>query len=418
MSEQNIQTNNETQARPRNKWMIFLFIVIFFIFCAGLIWKFVLAPSQNKEKEFSQWSQPVPVRVVPLSRGDLQLELKAVGTAVPTQAVTVQSRVSGVLEALYFKDGDSVQKGQLLAQIDPVPLQVALDQALGNQQQHLAQLQHAQAELLRNQTMLKQDAISRQEVDQQQSLVSQLKGQSKAYQAQVDSARLQLSYCKIYAPISGQVGFRQKDIGNLIQANDETGLVTITQTTPIYVEFALAENYLDLIRDSVQAQQKLQVEAWDRQEQKQLAQGTLFALDNQIDASTGTLKLKAIFPNQNKQLFANQFVNVRIQAQTIANAVTVPSDAIQHGAKGSYVYIVDKDKEDGKDKAYIKMLQLGMSTGGKTQVLSGLSGNEKVVLEGIDRLSEDREVRILNEQAEQAGQNILPVEPASQGQTG
>ncbi|OUY07542.1 efflux RND transporter periplasmic adaptor subunit [Acinetobacter populi] len=418
MSEQNMNANSETKPRPRNKWMIFFFILILFILCAGLIWKFVLAPSQKKEKEFSQWSQPVPVRVVPLSRGDLQLELKAVGTAVPTQAVTVQSRVSGVLEALYFKDGDSVQKGQLLAQIDPVPLQVALDQALGNQQQHLAQLQHAQAELLRNQTMLKQDAISRQEVDQQQSLVSQLKGQSKAYQAQVDSARLQLSYSKIYAPISGQVGFRQKDIGNLIQANDETGLVTITQATPIYVEFALAENYLDLIRDSVQAQQKLQVEAWDRQEQKQLAQGTLFALDNQIDASTGTLKLKAIFPNQNKQLFANQFVNVRIQAQTIANAVTVPSDAIQHGAKGSYVYIVDKDKEDGKDKAYIKMLQLGMSTGGKTQVLSGLSGNEKVVLEGIDRLSEDREVRILNEQAEQAGQNILPVEPVSQGQTG
>ncbi|GAA5005911.1 MdtA/MuxA family multidrug efflux RND transporter periplasmic adaptor subunit [Acinetobacter puyangensis] len=414
MSEQNIQTNNETQARPRNKWwMLFLFL-IFLVLCAGLIWKFVLLPNQKKEKEFSQWSQPVPVRIAPLSRGDLQLELKAVGTAIPTQAVTVQSRVSGVLQALYFKDGDAVQKGQLLAQIDPIPLQVALDQALGNQQQHLAELQHAQAELLRNQTMLKQDAISRQEVDQQQSLVSQLKGQSKAYQAQVDSARLQLSYSKIYAPISGQVGFRQKDIGNLIQANDETGLVTITQTTPIYVEFALAENYLDLIRYSVQRQQKLQVEAWDRQEQKQLAQGTLFALDNQIDASTGTLKLKAIFPNQNKQLFANQFVNVRIQAQTIANAVTVPSDAIQHGAKGTYVYIVDKDKEDGKDKAYIRMLQLGMTTGSKTQVLSGLSGNEKVVLEGIDRLSEDREVRILNEQAEQARQNTPPVTSASQ----
>ncbi|NOZ96927.1 MAG: efflux RND transporter periplasmic adaptor subunit [Gammaproteobacteria bacterium] len=322
----------------------------------------------------------------------MQFEIKAIGTVVPTHLVKVQSQVSGVLQKIYFKDGQYVSKGQLLAQIDPAPFQVALAQAEGTQQQNLAQLRNAESELNRYQLLFKQDSIARQQVEQQQALVNQLKGQIQANQAQVDAAKLQLSYTKIYAPIEGRVGFKQKDAGNLIQANEEAGLVSITQVHPIYVQFAIAENYLDVLRGSVQKGQKVQVTAWDRSEKKQLATGYVEALDNQIDTHTGTLKLKAIFENRDDTLFPNQFVNVRLNAQTIQNAINIPTDAIQNGAKGTYVYIINKD-----NKAEIRMLKLGMSSNGQTEILEGLQGNERVVLEGIDRLAEGKEAQVVQD---------------------
>lgn len=386
MSESKLSSPSTVQNKPKKVWFILVLIIIT-VLVIWLIWHFVLKPNQTKSAEYSQWSQPVPVRVVPLTRSDMVLELKAVGTVIPTQLVVIQSQASGILQGIYFKDGQNVKKGQLLAQIDPAPFEVALSQAIGNQQEHLAQLNHAQAELKRLQLILKENAISRQEYDQQQALVNQFKGQSQSFQAQIDAAKLQLSYSKIYAPISGKVGFRQKDVGNLIQANDGQGLVTIAQTTPVYVQFSLAENYLDIVRQS--SGDNLIVEAWDRQEQVKIAQGKVYALDNQIDTNTGTLKIKAIFDNTNNELYPNQFINVRMQAQTLHNAVTVPSDAIQHGAKGTYVYIIDHE-----NKAQIRMLELGMTSRGQAQVLNGLNGDEKVVLEGIDRLSEGRDVQI------------------------
>ncbi|KAA8735669.1 efflux RND transporter periplasmic adaptor subunit [Acinetobacter qingfengensis] len=387
MAEQNKELNSG-QTPQKKWWRLFIFLLVILLL-AFLLWKFVLKP-KPKADEYSQWRQPVPVEVVALSRENLQLELKAVGTAIPSETITVQSRVAGILKQLYFKDGDLVEKGQLLALVDPEPMQVTLNQSKANQQNIIAQLQYAESELKRKQNMLKYDAISRQEVDQQAAQVRQLSAQLQSLKAQVDASALELSYSKIYAPISGQLGFRQKDVGNLIQENEENGLVTITKTSPIYVEFAISENYLNLLRGQATQAKPLLVEAWDRDEKNLLAQGEVFALDNQIDASTGTLKLKARFNNADHQLFANQFVNVRLKAQTIANAVTVPSDAIQHGSKGTYVYIIDQ-----QNKAQIKMLQLGMATNGKTQVLSGLNGNERVVLEGIDRLAEGRQVNVL-----------------------
>lgn len=389
MSKPSVNVNPKKSFIGRKfKYLIgFMLLIIFGL--AGFYWK---KTSSKPAEEYSQWSKPVPVRTVPVQRQDLQVEIKAIGTVIPTHTVNVQSQVAGVLQQIYFKEGQTVKKGQLLAQIDPAPFQVALAQAEGTRQQNLAQLHNAETELQRYQLLFKQDSIAKQQVEQQLALVNQLKGQIQANKAQVDAAKLQLSYTKIYAPIEGRVGFRQKDAGNLIQANESAGLVSITQVHPIFVQFAVAENHLVNLRQSLKNGDKVLASAWDKTEQKQLALGHVQAIDNQIDISTGTLKIKAIFTNQDDALFPNQFVNVRLKTQTIQNAISIPSDAVQHGAKGSYVYIINP-----QNKAEIRILKLGMTSNGQIEVLDGLKGSEKVVLEGIDRLSEGKEVQIVAE---------------------
>lgn len=385
-----LENVNQSERKLTYKFRYLIGFMLLIIFgLAGFYWK---KTSSKPAEEYSQWSKPVPVRTVPVQRQDLQVEIKAIGTVIPTHIVNVQSQVSGVLQQIYFKEGQTVKKGQLLAQIDPAPFQVALAQAEGTRQQNLAQLQNAETELKRYQLLFKQDSIAKQQVEQQLALVNQLKGQIQANKAQVDAAKLQLSYTKIYAPIDGRVGFRQKDAGNLIQANESAGLVSITQVHPIFVQFAVAENYLANLRQALKNGDKVLVTAWDKTEQKQLALGHVQAIDNQIDISTGTLKIKAIFDNYDDALFPNQFVNVRLNTQTIQNAISIPSDAVQHGAKGSYVYIINP-----QNKAEIRMLKLGMTSNGQIEVLDGLKGSEKVVLEGIDRLSEGKEVQIVVE---------------------
>ena len=378
---------------PKFKYLTGLILIL----ALGAGYGYWAATSSKPTEEFSQWSKPVPVRVVAVERRDLNVELKAIGTVIPAQTVNGQSQVSGVLQRIYFQEGHLVSKGQLLAQIDPAPFQVELAQAQGTQQQNMAQLRNAETELARYQLLFKQDSIAKQQVEQQQALVNQLKGQIQANQAQVDAAKLQLSYTKIYSPIAGRAGFKQKDAGNLIQANEQAGLVTVTQVHPIYVQFAVAENYLDTLRAAAGKGQKAQVSAWDKAEQKQLALGQVQALDNQIDLNTGTLKLKAVFDNRDDALFPNQFVNIHLNAQTIQDAVSIPNDAIQHGAKGTYVYVINT-----KNKAEMRMLKLGVTSQGQTEILAGLNGTERVVLEGIDRLSDGQEVQIVRENPQAA----------------
>ena len=389
MSNLDVNTAKKHTSLGRKLKYIIGFLLLVLLVVGGIYWK---KTSNKPKEEYSQWSKPVPVRIVPVQRNNLDVEIKAIGTVVPVHTVNVQSQVSGLLQQVYFKEGQWVKKGQILAQIDPAPFEVALAQAEGTRQQNLAQLNNAETELARYQLLFKQDSIAKQQVEQQQALVNQLKGQTQSNRAQVDAAKLQLSYTKIYSPIEGRVGFKQKDAGNLIQANESTGLVTITQVHPVYVQFAVAENHLTALRETLKSGHQVQVSAWDKAEQKQLAVGHVQALDNQIDVTTGTLKLKAVFDNRNDSLFPNQFVNVRLSSQTIQNAVTIPIDAVQHGAKGTYVYIINKD-----NKAEVKMLKLGLSTNGKIEVLQGLGGTEKVVLEGIDRLSEGKEVQIISD---------------------
>ncbi len=336
--------------------------------------------------------QPVPVRVVKAGTTDLKVQIKAIGTVTPLNTVVLQSRVSGPLQQVFFQEGQKVTAGDVLAQIDAAPYQVKLAQAEGQQQQNVAQLQNAQSDLALYEKLKQQNSISAQQYNQQQSLVNQLKGTLKSNQAQIDAAKLELSYTQIKAPISGRLGLRKVDPGNLVQANSSEGLVTITQSSPIAVQFTIPETQLEQVRAAVRSGAKLSVEAWDRAKQQLISSGELTTLDNQIDLATGTLKLKAQFGNEQEQLFPNQFVNVRLNVAVQSGAVTIPQDAVQYGSQGTYVYSVD-----GKNKAQLKMLTLGPVDNGLVAVESGLAAGDLVILEGLDRLRPGRDVQVMTD---------------------
>jgi multidrug efflux system membrane fusion protein len=338
------------------------------------------------------WAMPVPVRVIAAEVTDLKVQIKAIGTVTPLNTVLVQSRVSGPLQQVFFQEGQKVEAGQLLAQIDPADYKVELAQAQGQKEQNIALLKSAEQDLERFAKLKEQNTIAAQQMNAQQALVSQLKGAIKSNQAAIDAAALQLSYTQIKAPISGRLGLRAVDPGNLIQANSAEGLVTITQSSPIAVVFTIPETQLQQVRAAFREGAALTVEAWDRAEQLQLTSGTLTTLDNQIDIATGTLKLKAEFANQNEELFPNQFVNVRLNVAVKSAAVTIPQDAVQYGAQGTYVYMID-----GNNKAQIRQLKLGAVDNGLVAVEEGLKAGDKVVLEGLDRLRPDREVEVIQD---------------------
>ncbi|RVT47556.1 efflux RND transporter periplasmic adaptor subunit [Rheinheimera sediminis] len=338
------------------------------------------------------WAMPVPVRVIEAGSTDLKVQIKAIGTVTPLNTVLVQSRVSGPLQQLHFKEGEKVEVGQLLAQIDPADYKTELAQVQGQKEQNVALLKSAEQDLERFTKLKEQNTIAAQQINAQQALVSQLKGAIKSNQAAIDAAALQLSYTQIKAPISGRLGLRAVDPGNLIQANSAEGLVTITQSSPIAVVFTIPETQLQQVRTAFRAGAALSVEAWDRAEQMPLASGTLTTLDNQIDISTGTLKLKAEFANQNEELFPNQFVNVRLNVAVQSGAVTIPQDAVQYGSQGTYVYMIDDN-----NKAQIRLLKLGAVDNGLVAVEEGLKAGDKVVLEGLDRLRPDREVEVIQD---------------------
>lgn len=338
------------------------------------------------------WAMPVPVRVIAAGSSDLKVQIKAIGTVTPLNSVLVQSRVSGPLQQVFFKEGQKVEAGQLLAQIDPADYKVQLAQAQGQKDQNVAQLKSAEQDLERFSKLKEQNTIAAQQMNAQQALVNQLKGAIKSNQAAIDAAALQLSYTQIKAPISGRLGLRAVDPGNLIQANSAEGLVTITQSSPIAVVFTIPETQLQQVRNAFRSGSALSVEAWDRAEQMPLASGTLTTLDNQIDIATGTLKLKAEFANQNEELFPNQFVNVRLNVAVQSGAVTIPQDAVQYGAQGTYVYMIDDN-----NKAQIRLLKLGAVDNGLVAVEEGLKAGDQVVLEGLDRLRPDREVEVIQD---------------------
>lgn len=374
------------------------------LIAAGAAWWFwptEPAPTAAAQRQMNPWAMPVPVRVVPATAADLRVQIKAIGTVTPLNSVVVQSRVSGPLQALHFKEGDKVAAGQLLAEIDAADYQIQLAQAQGQLEQNLAQLKNAENDLALYSRLREQSSISAQQFNNQQALVEQLKGSLRSNQAQLDAAKLQLSYTQIKAPISGRLGLRRVDVGNLIQANSAEGLVTITQSSPINVVFAIPENQLQQVRQAMRAGEPLVVEAWDRAEQQQLTSGVLTTLDNQIDIATGTLRLKAEFANQQEELFPNQFVNVRLNVAVRSGAVTIPQDAVQYGSAGTYIYTIEDNK------AQIRQVKLGPVDNGMVAIEEGLSVGTPVVLEGLDRLRPGRAVEIITEQGSAA-----PVTPA------
>jgi multidrug efflux system membrane fusion protein len=348
---------------------------------------------------FDPSARALPVVAAPERQGSIDVYLNALGTVTPRNVVTVRSRVDGQLMQVAFREGQLVKAGELLAEIDPRPFQVQLTQAEGQLAKDQALLKNAQLDLERYRTLLSQDSISKQQVDTQESLVRQYEGTVKADQGQVDNARLQLTYSRITAPISGVVGLRQVDPGNIIHASDTNGLVVITQLQPMTVIFPIPEDSLPQVMARLKSGTPVVVEAWDRGQKMKLAAGKLLTIDNQIDTTTGTIKLRAEFPNDDGALFPNQFVNIRMAAETRAGATLVPSAAVLRGAPGTFVYLVKDDKT-----VTVVPVKLGPVQGETSAVESGLSPGDMVVVDGTDKLREGAKVDLVTPESRAAPQ--------------
>ncbi len=335
-----------------------------------------------------------PVDAVTAQLGDLPIYLDALGTVTPTATVTVRTQVSGVLQSLNFTEGQMVTKGQFLAQVDPRPYQAALLQAQGNLARDQAQLAAAKVDLQRYKTLLAQDSISQQQVDTQTATVGQLAGTVQADQAAVQTQQLNLTYAHVTAPISGRAGLRQVDPGNYVSTGDSNGIVAITQQSPIDVAFTIPEDQVQTVTGRFHGGNTLPVSVMDRDQSKQLANGTLLSLDNLIDTTTGTLRAKARFANADGALFPSQFVNVRVLVDTLHNVVVVPSSAVLRGQQGLFVYVADK-----RGAVHVTPVQTGPSAGENTAILSGVTPGQEVVTDGTDRLREGACVVLPSQQA-------------------
>jgi len=332
-------------------------------------------------------SRPTPVATTAARQGDFDVYLNALGTVTARSTVTVRSRVDGQLVRVLFNEGQVVKAGQLLAEIDPRPFQVQLEQMNGQLAKDQALLANAQVDLERYRTLLKQDSIASQQVDTQASLVRQNEATIASDKGQVDNAKLQLSFTKIVAPIAGRLGLRQVDAGNMIHASDTNGLVVITQVQPIDVVFPIPESNLPRVQRRLSEGDPPVVDAYDRNQTRKLATGKLITIDNQIDTATGTIKLKAAFPNDDSALFPNQFVNVRMLLDTLHGATIIPTAAILRGAPGTFVYVVKEDKT-----VTVKPVKVGPIEGENAVIDSGLAPGEVVVTDGTDRLREGAKV--------------------------
>lgn len=332
---------------------------------------------------------PQPVSVATATQGEMPIVLSALGTVTPLANVTVKSQLSGYLQSVAFQEGQIVKKGDLLAQIDPRPYQVSLENAEGTHARDAALLATARLDLKRYQTLLSQDSIASQTVDTQASLVKQYEGTVKTDQAAIDSAKLNLTYARITAPVAGRVGLRQVDAGNYVTPGDTNGIVVITQLQPISVIFTTSEDNLPAILEQVNAGRKLSVTAYNRNNTVPLETGSLETLDNQIDTSTGTVKLRATFANATGRLFPNQFVNTRLLIDVIRNATIVPTSAVLTGSIGQFVYVVKPD-----NTVTVRKVKTGPVDGERTSIVSGVAVGERVVTDGSDRLREGSKISI------------------------
>ncbi|KVS33753.1 MdtA/MuxA family multidrug efflux RND transporter periplasmic adaptor subunit [Burkholderia cepacia] len=332
---------------------------------------------------------PQPVQVATATQGEMPIVLSALGTVTPLANVTVKTQLSGYLQSVSFQEGQIVRKGDVLAQIDPRPYQVSLENAEGTHARDSALLATARLDLKRYQTLLSQDSIASQTVDTQASLVKQYEGAVKTDQAAIDSAKLNLTYARITAPVSGRVGLRQVDPGNYVTPGDANGIVVITQLQPMSVIFTTSEDNLPQILKQVNAGQKLSVTAYNRNNTVPLETGSLATLDNQIDTSTGTVKLRANFDNKEGMLFPNQFVNTRLLVDVMRNATIVPTSAVLTGSIGQFVYVVKPD-----NTVTVRKVTIGPVDGERTSIVSGVSLGERVVTDGSDRLREGAKISI------------------------
>lgn len=390
----------------RRPWFWLVLIAL----AAGGYWAidFVRRPVTADGARGSGGERAIPVTVAAAARADVPVVLDALGTVTSLRTVTVRSRVDGQLLRVNFREGQTVKAGEVLAEIDPRPFQVQLEQAQGQLARDRALLENARLDLERYRTLVAQDAASAQQLDTQQALVRQYEGAVKTDQGQVDNARLQLAYARITAPFSGRLGLRLVDPGNLVRAGDANGLVTITQVQPIGVTFALPEKDLAPVLARYREGKPMTVQALDRDQRQVLASGRLTTLDNQIDLATGTLKMKAEFANADGALFPNQFVNARLRIDLLAGATVVPTAAVQRGAPGTYVYLLQPD-----GTVALRRIETGPVDGERIVVVRGLAPGDRVVIDGVDNLRDGARVEAIDKaEAAQAGAQPAARPPA------
>jgi multidrug efflux system membrane fusion protein len=345
----------------------------------------------------------MPILAATARTGDMPITLIGLGTVTPLATVTVQSQISGQIMHIFFNEGQTVRKGDPLIQIDPRPYQVALEQAQGALARDKALLANARVDLERYQTLFAQDSIAEQQLATQKSLVAQDEGAVKTDQGQIDAAKLNLTYSHIVSPIDGRVGLQQVNVGNYVTPSEPNGLVVITQLKPISVVFTLPEDQIPPLLQQMHAGATLPVTAYDRTDTHQLASGKLQSIDSQIDVTTGTIRLKAIFPNDDESLFPQQFVNVVLLLNTLHGATLIPQAGVQRGAPGTYVYVVNSDQT-----VSVRKVTLGPGDATNLSISEGLKPGERVVVDGADKLKDGAKVLLRPTGAERAGADATP----------
>jgi multidrug efflux system membrane fusion protein len=375
-------------ALPRSRWRLALIAVLALLMVAGIVW-------WNKQGGAPQQAgagrNAAPMSIVPetVGKGDIGINLNALGTVTSLATVTIRTQISGYLQKIDFTEGNEVKKGDLLAEIDSRPYEATLAQARGQLARDEAMLKGAQVDLARYQGLAAQNAVPHQTLDTQIALVAQDQGTVEADRATVKSAEVNLQYCRILSPLDGRVGLRQVDQGNYVTPGDVNGLVVITQLQPISVLFTVPEDNLQAISKRIQAGAVLPATAYDRSGASKIADGTLQTFDSQIDPTTGTIKLRAQFPNETKALYPNQFVNVRLLLDTHKDVTTMTTAGIQRGVPGTFVYLIGADST-----VSVRPVKLGVTDGDRVEVLSGVVPGDRIVIDGADKLRDGAKINL------------------------
>jgi multidrug efflux system membrane fusion protein len=401
-------------AKPRSRRRLVVTSVLALLIVAGIVWW----SRQNSAPQQAAGGAgggrgAAPMSIVPevVGKGDIGINLNALGTVTSLATVTIRSQISGYLMKIDFKEGDEVKKGDLLAQIDSRPFEATLAQAKGQLARDEAMLKGAQVDLARYQGLAAQNAVPRQTLDTQVALVAQNQGTVEADRATVKSAEVNLQYCRILSPLDGRVGLRQVDQGNYVTPGDASGLVVITQLKPISVLFTVPEDNLQAISKRLQAGAILPAAAFDRSGATKIADGTLQTFDSQIDPTTGTIKLRAQFPNETETLYPNQFVNIQLLLDTHKDVTTMPTAGVQRGVPGTFVYLVNAD-----NTVSVRKVVLGVTEGDRVEVTSGLVPGDRIVIDGADKLRDGAKINVRTEAS--AGAAPADTSPAGADKSG
>lgn len=396
--------DHKEQRQGKFRWQLLVLIVLLILGMAYLVFSKKEDKAENQSRKFSD--SPLSVAAVAATKDDMPSYLNGLGTVTPLRTVTIKPLVDGQLIHVNFKEGQMVHEGDLLAEIDPRPFQIQLMQAEGQLLRDQALLKNAHTDLARYKTLLQEDSIAAQQMVTQEALVRQYKGTVEMDRALVANARLQLSYARITAPISGRIGLRLVDQGNIVHAGDTGGIAVLTQIQPISVVFTLAEDNVPVVMKQLQVSKTLTIEAYDRNNTEKLAEGYLLAVDNQIDSTTGTLKLKGQFTNEDGLLFSNQFVNVKMLMEILHGTTTIPTAAVQRGVSGTFVYIVKPDQS-----VNVRTVTLGPTYAEKVSVLNGLQPGDLVVVDGADKLRDGSKVSVIKQEPTLSSDNAssLPI---------